>query len=421
MTLDNSKQIEYNFYNILAIQSNLSKGKHFLYEGRENEPNVIMYINDESRSFVCKNLYIFASKKPTIDGELLIETVCTSNYDKKVYLRFLLSTNRFSNETPVDRLINSSHNMEINLNSILPNNDDCIFKENYEAVIITFKKPITVKSMFHNFVDNSVEIEENESEIMTYLRENFTSMNNKIKENFTMSVSGELIECHEGEGEEAAMGEAVKKQYDMSVENFLGIYAIIIFVIVVGIIFYALKYIFILLNKLITIVANILGFNIYNKNQRKTILLNFFSTIFIALACYFIIMNFVFGVSAEDTVISDGIEDATGELGSLVDRIGKKVGADKNIIMTIVLLGLAFVSYVGTRWYLSQPLTNANGNQLKDSNGILLTTVDEITDTEGCDNGECNKQAAPAAGQPGQQMAPGLQGQQMAPGMQPRM
>ena len=132
-------------------------------------------------------------------------------------------------------------------------------------------------------------------------------------------------------------------------------------------------------------------------------------------------MNFVFGVSAEDTVISDGIEDATGELGSLVDRIGKKVGADKNIIMTIVLLGLAFVSYVGTRWYLSQPLTNANGNQLKDSNGILLTTVDEITDTEGCDNGECNKQAAPAAGQPGQQMAPGLQGQQMAPGMQPRM
>ena len=33
---------------------------------------------------------------------------------------------------------------------------------------------------------------------------------------------------------------------------------------------------------------------------------------------------FVFGVSAEDTVIADGIEDATGELGSLVDRIGKK-------------------------------------------------------------------------------------------------
>ena len=140
-----------------------------------------MYINDESRSFVCKNLYIFASKKPTIDGELLIETICTSNYDKKVYLRFLLSTNRFSNETPVDKLIKSSHNMEINLNSILPNNDDCIYKETYEGTIITFKKPITVKSMFHDFVENPVEIEENESEIMAYLRENFTSMNNKIK------------------------------------------------------------------------------------------------------------------------------------------------------------------------------------------------------------------------------------------------
>ena len=400
-----NNSIEYNFYNILAIQSNLSKGKHFSYEGRENEPNVIMYINDESRSFVCKNLYIFASKKPTIDGELLIETICTSNYDKKVYLRFLLSTNRFSNETPVDKLIKSSHNMEINLNSILPNNDDCIYKETYEGIIITFKKPITVKSMFHDFVKNPVEIEENESEIMAYLRENFTSMNNKIKENFTMSVSGELIECHEGEGEEAAMGEAVKKQYDMSVENFLGIYAIIIFVIVVGIIFYALKYIFILLNKLITLVADILGFNIY-KQTRKNILLNFFSTIFIALACYFIIMNFVFGVSAEDTVIADGIEDATGELGSLVDRIGKKVGADKNIIMTIVLLGLAFVSYIGARWYLSQPLTDANGNPQRDPNGKIIDTVSEITESEGCTDGQCNQQqAAPVAGQAGQQQA----------------
>ena len=63
-----------------------------------------MYINDESRSFVCKNLYIFASKKPTIDGELLIETICTSNYDKSIFAIFT-STNRFSNETPVDKLI----------------------------------------------------------------------------------------------------------------------------------------------------------------------------------------------------------------------------------------------------------------------------------------------------------------------------
>lgn len=409
-----NNSIEYNFYNILAIQSNLSKGKHFSYEGRENEPNVIMYINDESKSFVCKNLYIFASKKPTVDGELLIETICTSNYDKKVYLRFLLSTNRFSNETPVDKLIKSSHNMEINLNSILPNNDDCIYKETYEGIIITFKKPITVKSMFHDFVENPVEIEENESEIMAYLRENFTSMNNKIKENFTMSVSGELIECHEGEGEEAAMGEAVKKQYDMSVENFLGIYAIIIFVIVMGIIFYALKYIFTLLNTLITFVADILGFNFKNKIQRKNILLNFFSTIFIALACYFIIMNFIFGVSAEDTVIADGINEATGELGSLADRIGKKIGAETNIILTIFCLGLAVGSYIISRWYLSQPLTDANGNPQRDANGKLRTTIDDIIESEGCTDGQCNQQQpAPVVGQARQQQAiPGAMQQQ---------
>ena len=126
-------------------------------------------------------------------------------------------------------------------------------------------------------------------------------------------------------------------------------------------------------------------------------------------------MNFIFGVSAEDTVIADGINEATGELGSLADRIGKKIGADTNIILTIVCLGAAFVSYVGARWYLSQPLTDANGNQQKDANGKLLTTIDEITESEGCADGQCNQQqAAPAAaGQPGQQQAmPGAMPQQ---------
>ena len=96
----------------------------------------------------------------------------------------------------------------------------------------------------------------------------------------------------------------------------------LLFLSLLWVLFFTLLNIFILLNKLITLVADILGFNIY-KQTRKNILLNFFSTIFIALACYFIIMNFVFGVSAEDTVIADGINEATGELGSLVDRIGK--------------------------------------------------------------------------------------------------
>ena len=128
-------------------------------------------------------------------------------------MRFLLSTNRFSDNTQIDKLIsNNSSNVEVNLNSVLPNSDNCIYKENDDGIIITFQKPIVVKSMFHNFVENPVEIEEKSS-----FFENFSMMNTKIKENFTMSVSGELIECHEGEGEEAAMGEAVKKQYDIQI------------------------------------------------------------------------------------------------------------------------------------------------------------------------------------------------------------
>ena len=79
MTLDNSKQIEYNFYNILAIQSNLSKGKHFSYEGREN--NNVIKIHDETRVMYVK-IYIFLLVK-NITLMVYLETQCTCNYDKK--------------------------------------------------------------------------------------------------------------------------------------------------------------------------------------------------------------------------------------------------------------------------------------------------------------------------------------------------
>ena len=72
--------------------------------------------------------------------------------------------------------------------------------------------------------------------------------------------------------------------------------------------------------------------------------------------------------------------------------------------MTIVLLGLAFISYVGARWYLSQPLTDANGNQQKMPMENYFT-IDEITESEGCTDGQCSQQqtAPAAAGQPEQQ------------------
>ena len=406
MTLDNSKQIEYNFYNILAIQSNLLKGKHFSYEGRENEPNVIMKIHDETKSYVCKNLYIFASKKHNVDGELLIETQCTCNYDKKVYLRFLLSTNRFSDNTQIDKLIsNNSSNVEVNLNSVLPNSDNCIYKENDDGIIITFQKPIVVKSMFHNFVENPVEIEEKSS-----FFENFSMMNTKIKENFTMSVSGELIECHEGEGEEAAMGEAVKKQYDMSVENLIGIYSIIIFVIIIAVIYYSLKIVFTLLYRLIITISDILGIN-PTTPQIKFILMNFFAGLFFAIAAYLIIMKFIFGVSAEDTELIDGLEEGA----DIVSRLSKKTKITPDIWYTIIFLALTAGSYYGVRVYLN--------DKFKDVKGVEKTNLDSILEEgraatcsgESCSN-DANQQGQPGMppGQPG-----AMPGGMPQPGMPP--
>ena len=61
-----------------------------------------------------------------------------------------------------------------------------IYKETYEGIIITFKKPITVKSMFHDFVEICRNRRRMNRKLWTYLRENWTSMNNKTKEHVTI-------------------------------------------------------------------------------------------------------------------------------------------------------------------------------------------------------------------------------------------
>jgi len=353
-SMDYSKEIHYNFYNILAIQSNLYKKKHFVFEGRENEPNMILLDGPDYKNYICKNLYIFGSHRSGVDGELLIETQCTTNYDKKIYLRFFLHTNRFVDVTPIDRLMESDSNIEVTLNPVLPNNADCFYKDTEKGVIITFKTPIMVKSMFHNYVANPIEEAEAEPEVVTYFRENFANLNQSIKENFSMiGPSGELIECYEGEGEEAAMGEAVKKQYDSSVENTLGLYSVLLFVIVVFIIWYLLRTIYELALMGFDTLGGLLGIT-WGIETKKNFLKYFFSVIIIAYATYLMIIRFVYGekLTTQNTLGSDEFTEGA----NTIDRVAKTTGSDPTVLIILLCVGA-----VGLLRYVVIPMLDSDG------------------------------------------------------------
>lgn len=148
------KELKYNFYNILAVKSGVDQGLHFIYEGQANEPNIVLSDNKELRNYVCKNLYVFSNKEDS-DGEMIIENECTCNYGKKIYLRVLLNTERMMPSNEIDKLFENNH-VEIDLNNVLHDEDDCVYTETNDGILITFKHPVNVHSKFKDLPKNPI-------------------------------------------------------------------------------------------------------------------------------------------------------------------------------------------------------------------------------------------------------------------------
>lgn len=149
-----NKELQYNFYNILAVKSGVQEGLHFVYEGRPNEPNVVMSDSKELKKYVCRNLYVFSSSE-NADGEIIIENECTCNYGKKIYLRILLKTNDNMNPNEIDKLF-TSNNVELDLNNVLQDEDNCVYTETNDGILITFQKPVNVHSNFNGLIKNPI-------------------------------------------------------------------------------------------------------------------------------------------------------------------------------------------------------------------------------------------------------------------------
>lgn len=151
--MDN-KELQYNFYNILAVKSGVQQGLHFVYEGRPNEPNVLMSDSKELKKYVCRNLYVFSNSNDA-DGEIIIENECTCNYGKKIYLRILLKSDEYASPNEIDKLFTNS-NVELDLNNVLQDEDNCIYTETSDGILITFQKPVNVHSSFNGLVKNPI-------------------------------------------------------------------------------------------------------------------------------------------------------------------------------------------------------------------------------------------------------------------------
>ena len=135
-------ELTYNFYNSLVKKNDKWS---YLFQGRANEPNVVLDDNGISKSFLSKKFTLVPNEK-TEGMSLLIENEPVTNYDKKLFVRFPLEANQ-NTMTSLDYVLNGK-STELELNSLLPENEDVRYNENEKGIFIDFIHPLLIKSTF---------------------------------------------------------------------------------------------------------------------------------------------------------------------------------------------------------------------------------------------------------------------------------
>ena len=137
--MDHSKEIKFNYYNILAIPIN---NNIYSYVGKPNQPNLLFIDNGNKNSFVSQKIFI----KNGINKELIIENHSITNFNKPIFLHFPLVTNPTTQPNVIDMLIKQEKEVEINLNSLLNDDDNCKISESNEKIDLYFQTPILIQS-----------------------------------------------------------------------------------------------------------------------------------------------------------------------------------------------------------------------------------------------------------------------------------
>lgn len=131
--------MNYSYGNTLTIKSSPSE---FEFHGKPNEPNVTFA---DGKQYISKKLYIHKPSITGYDGEMCIEHTPATNYDEPLLLYFPLKTDKSSLPNAIDRMVlaNPGESLEVNLNTILPQNGDFEYKGTNIAI---FKTPIIINT-----------------------------------------------------------------------------------------------------------------------------------------------------------------------------------------------------------------------------------------------------------------------------------
>ena len=131
--------MNYSYGNTLTIKSSPSE---FEFHGKPNEPNVTFA---NGKQYISKKLYIHKPSITGYAGEMCIEHTPATNYDEPLLLFFPLKTDKTIKPNAIDRMIlaNLGESLEVNLNTILPQNGDFEYKAPNIAI---FKTPIIINT-----------------------------------------------------------------------------------------------------------------------------------------------------------------------------------------------------------------------------------------------------------------------------------
>lgn len=147
MSIDNSKELKYNYYNNLAVHSKSDNGMHYSFKGKENEPNVFLFDKGDLKKFVSNSLHILSNDEN--NGELIIENMPITNFDKNLVVHFPLISDSSSKPNDIDKIMKTLTST-IEINKLLPQNTDCAYSEKDDKIHVTFVNPIKIRSGFTN-------------------------------------------------------------------------------------------------------------------------------------------------------------------------------------------------------------------------------------------------------------------------------
>lgn len=187
-----NKHLQYNFYNNHIKKINNSK---YLFEGKLNEPNIILIDNGKNILFSSQYLSLDSNEGNT-ESFLIVDNSPMTNHNKNLQLRFPVITDQSIENNGLDYVFSDKSN-ELELNSLLPDDENVEYIEDDTKITIIFQRPIKIKTVLKN----------DKGEHKSIIQEGFNMENVDIPK-------GHTLKC-----DEVPVNEIDDYYYDISLDN----------------------------------------------------------------------------------------------------------------------------------------------------------------------------------------------------------